>query len=132
MSDQHDGDIAAPVDWRATPAAMREILWAEFVEWVEWYVENFEITTQVVPQCWAEHPTLVEELSALWTAYLASYDIASTATATLPLRWLEDAARQRDRLKTYVERLVCTPVKGHVALEVRRKVGEAKMPEFGD
>ena len=130
MSDDHDGEIAAPVDWRSTPPALREILWSEFVEWVEWYLENYEITTQTVPQCWAEHPTLVEELSALWTAYLASYDIASSAT--LPLRWLEDAARQRDRLKTYVERLVCTPAKGHEALEVRRTAVEAKMPEFGD
>ncbi|MHB1210615.1 MAG: hypothetical protein ACYC1I_13085 [Acidimicrobiales bacterium] len=130
MSDGHDDEIAAPVDWRATPPAERAILWTEFVEWVEWYLGNYEITTSVIPECWPEHPTLVEELSALWTAHLASYDIASTAT--LPLRWLEDAARQRDRLKTYIERLHCTPAKGHVALEVRRAPVEATMPNFDD
>lgn len=38
--------------------------WGDLDKWVSWFVDRYHLATQV-PDCWPEHPALVDELTAL-------------------------------------------------------------------
>ncbi|MBO0727924.1 MAG: DUF4913 domain-containing protein [Acidimicrobiaceae bacterium] len=76
--------------WRyATENGERE-LWHELIGWVRWIRQRYPLARRI-PDCWAEHPEIVEELTALWLAWQAAYveaDAPLTAAAEWHDRWL--------------------------------------------
>jgi hypothetical protein len=53
-------------DWDTLAGAARQAAWADLTRWVAWLHDRYELSTEErLPHCWAEHPGLVEELSAL-------------------------------------------------------------------
>ena len=76
--------------WRdATPEA-GERLQKALGDWVDWIRHRYPLARRI-PQCWTEHPEVVEELTALWLAWQAAYvevDAPLTAAAEWHDRWL--------------------------------------------
>jgi hypothetical protein len=64
----------AVVNWRTMPPERVEAVWDELVEWVDWLIDRYSLTSSQIPDCWFQHGSLVEELSALHTFWLAAFD----------------------------------------------------------
>jgi hypothetical protein len=94
-SSQHpDGtagpEIGAGWCWRHLGPRATATLTAELGGWVDWLRGRYPLARRV-PPCWASHPELVEELTALWVAWQAAYthpDAHPTAPADWHDRWL--------------------------------------------
>ncbi|HEY1619734.1 MAG TPA: hypothetical protein VGG25_19085 [Streptosporangiaceae bacterium] len=57
---------AALPDWDALGGAELQAAWHQLVAWVTWLHDRYELSVEErLPHCWAEHPGLIEELSAL-------------------------------------------------------------------
>jgi hypothetical protein len=53
-------------DWDTLAGADRQAAWASLARWVTWLHDRYELSVEErLPHCWAEHPGLVEELTAL-------------------------------------------------------------------
>jgi hypothetical protein len=58
--------------------------------WTGWLRHRYPLARRI-PDCWAHHPELVEELTALWLAWQGAYqqpDAPLTAAADWHDRWL--------------------------------------------
>ncbi len=58
--------------------------------WTAWLRHRYPLARKI-PGCWAQHPELVEELTALWLAWQGAYqqpDAPLTAAADWHDRWL--------------------------------------------
>lgn len=54
------------VEWHAMSPQERATNWAELCTWVIWLYDRYELSVESrLPECWAEHPGLIEELWAL-------------------------------------------------------------------
>lgn len=76
--------------WREVGPQGAEALWRELAGWVRWLRHRYPLARRV-PGCWAEHPEIVEELTALWLAWQAAYtepDASLTAAVDWHDRWL--------------------------------------------
>jgi hypothetical protein len=76
--------------WRTLGPAGREELWKQLCDWVRWMRGRYPLARRI-PACWAEHPEIVEELTALWLAWVQAYedrDAPLTAAADWHDRWL--------------------------------------------
>jgi len=62
--------------------------WGKLKEWVDWFLFRFEINDRRIPPCWFMHGPLVEELSALRAAYIASFD-EDKDSGYGPVGWLD-------------------------------------------
>lgn len=74
--------------------------------WVDWLTNRYQLDQRTIPPCWTNHGELVEELSALRTAWLSSY--ALTAPGGAPLAWHEAFAQSRTRMQDSVARSGCS------------------------
>lgn len=84
------------------------LLFLEDLElWVGWLADRYRLDHRLVPDCWRQHPELVEELSALHLAWEGSFSI--TASYDAPLLWHERFANSRVRISEWVARLGCRP-----------------------
>jgi hypothetical protein len=83
---------AAPMSWcwRDLGPAGIAALWKELTDWVTWIRHRYPLARRI-PACWAQHPEIVEELTALWLAWHGAYqdrDAPLTAAADWHDRWL--------------------------------------------
>jgi len=54
------------VEWHTMTGPERITAWGGLCEWVTWLHDRYELAVESrLPQCWAEHPGLIEELWAL-------------------------------------------------------------------
>ncbi|GLW58516.1 hypothetical protein [Kitasatospora phosalacinea] len=54
------------VEWHTMTVSERLAAWAGLCDWVIWLYDRYELAVESrLPQCWAEHPGLIEELWAL-------------------------------------------------------------------
>ncbi|MFJ9523114.1 hypothetical protein ACIRPK_33320 [Kitasatospora sp. NPDC101801] len=54
------------VEWHTMTGPERVVAWAGLCDWVIWLHDRYELAVESrLPQCWAEHPGLIEELWAL-------------------------------------------------------------------
>jgi len=79
----------------------------ELDDWVAWVVDRYTLDHRTIPPCWDRHGALIEELSALRTAWLAAY--AGTSRPEAPLEWHHHFAAARQRLTDWVARTGCRP-----------------------
>lgn len=93
MEDDTGSSRAGPVVswcWRELGPQGAEALWRELTGWVRWIRSRYPLARRI-PACWADHPEVVEELTALWLAWQAAYtepDPPLTAAADWHDRWL--------------------------------------------
>lgn len=66
------------INWRTLPPERVAGVWDELVEWVDWLIDRYSLTSAQIPDCWFQHGSLVEELSALHTFWLAAFDDAGS------------------------------------------------------
>jgi hypothetical protein len=62
------------INWRTLLPDEAPEAWTDLGEWVSWFSRRYNLPTRKIPLCWYKHGALVEELSALHTAWLVSYD----------------------------------------------------------
>lgn len=62
------------VDWRTLADERAPEAWGELAGFVDWLTRRYQIPARKIPPCWWRHGALVEELSALCTARLVSFD----------------------------------------------------------
>lgn len=103
-SDRSDTDsareraVGEPVRWHDLDAEERAVLWPQFVAWVIWAADRYEMTTDQLPrQCWWKHGAVVEELSALWTSHASAYASGEDG-GSAPYLWQDALARAVERL----------------------------------
>lgn len=76
--------------WRDIGPEASESLWRELTDWVGWVRCRYPLARRI-PGCWAQHPEVVEELTALWLAWCAAYterDASLTGAIDWHDRWL--------------------------------------------
>jgi hypothetical protein len=94
-----------PVCWPALIKSEQKAALEGLREWTGWLVRRYALDQRTVPPCWAEHGALIEELSALHTAWARAF--AVSAAPDQPLRWHNDFALARRRLADWVSRTGC-------------------------
>lgn len=77
----------AVADWWATRLAA----------WVRWLVHTYRLQ-ETLPPCWAEHPQLVEELTAAWLMWHDAWLTPSTPAA--PVHWHAALAAALARIRS--------------------------------
>lgn len=90
--DAMSGPATAPTSWcwRTIGPHAEEALWHELTDWVAWIRHRYPLARRI-PDCWHQHPEIVEELTALWLAWQAAYattDAPLTASIEWHDRWL--------------------------------------------
>jgi hypothetical protein len=101
------GGLAMPVCWAAHSPTDHQALLADLDVWVTWLADHYSLDRRHIPQCWAQHWELVEELSALQLAWEGAY--ATIAHTDAPLTWHEHFHLTRTRLAEWVARTGCRP-----------------------
>jgi hypothetical protein len=71
--------------WRNLSDQDHTDLWRHLADWVGWLRGRYPLARKL-PACWAKHPEVVEELTALWWAWRAAYETPA-ASATAPIDW---------------------------------------------
>ena len=109
----------ALMTWFGIQALTRPVCWATLTpeetlaelvllqRWVTWLRERYHLDHRILPDCWAEHGDLVEELSALRTAWLYSFNGGARADAALA--WHTGLHTARNRLRETVADTGCRP-----------------------
>lgn len=77
----------------------------ELGDWIQWLTIRYGLDHRHVPNCWSAHGELIEELSALHTAWQRAF--APDALGDAPLRWHEAFDATRVRLADWVARTGC-------------------------
>ena len=97
---------AGPICWPIYDDEHEQLMIDELTDWVEWARWRFNLDHRTMPECWMQHGALIEELSALYTAWQMAYtDIDGSA----PLLWMTHFAAARERLTEWVARTGCRP-----------------------
>jgi hypothetical protein len=76
--------------WRDLGPHAQTTLMTQLESWTAWLRHRYPLARRI-PDCWAQHPELVEELTALWLAWQLAYqqpDPPLTAAADWHDRWL--------------------------------------------
>ncbi len=77
--------------WRDIDPLTADKLRRELADWVGWLRKRYPPLSRAIPDCWADHPVAVEELTALMAAWRHAYhgsDLATDALITWHDRWL--------------------------------------------
>lgn len=93
--------------WPTLSAEETDDALAELEDWIDWLRDRYHLDQRHLPACWALHGELIEELSALHTAWQHSY--APDADGSAPLRWHDAFEVCRERLLDWVARTGCRP-----------------------
>lgn len=94
-----------PIMWSAYAAEEQRHLLEGLEVWVGWLVNRYSLDGRYVPECWAKHWELIEELGALHLAWEGAY--ATTSHSDAPLAWHERFGATRARLAEWVARTGC-------------------------
>jgi hypothetical protein len=87
------------VNWRTLDNGAAPETWTRLRDWVDWFTHRYRIPGRKIPACWYRHGPLVEELSALHTAWLVSFDAMDAGYG--PIGWHERLAAALPRLATW-------------------------------
>ena len=89
----------AAVDWNKLTPDEHAVLWPQFVDWVIWMADRYQLTNAQVPRaCWYRHGAVVEELTALWTSHGSAYAADDAGGGAAPYLWQDALARAIERI----------------------------------
>ncbi|WJJ14703.1 hypothetical protein P9990_27055 (plasmid) [Prescottella equi] len=72
--------------WRHLDQEQAARLWAELIEWVEWFRRRYPVST-LIPPCWYRHGAMVEELTAAMAAHKMAYEAPEGHYSWSPASW---------------------------------------------
>jgi hypothetical protein len=87
-----------PVNWKTLTDIEAPAVWAQLADWVDWFTARYQISVRKIPACWYRHGDLVEELSALHTAWQVSYSTLDGGYG--PIGWHERLTVSMQRIAT--------------------------------
>jgi hypothetical protein len=99
------GELSAPTHWPSLPAADLAEEWVRLRDWVERFVDRFNLGIDRIPPCWYLHNGIVEALSALRDHESGSY--AATGSPTGPLDWFRAFREIEARIVEWSARTGC-------------------------
>ena len=88
-----------PINWAALNGADAAERWGLLVDWTNWLRERYQLHERV-PSCWYTHGALIEELTALRTAWIGAV-LDPQARLDDPTRWHELLERTLDRIRQW-------------------------------
>ena len=95
----------SPIVWSQLTSQQAEATWLDLNEWVERLRHDYSIPATVIPPFWHRHQLLIEQLTALWTHWLAAFDAQQHSSA--PFGWTRDLDEWANRMREAVARLGC-------------------------
>jgi hypothetical protein len=111
-----DGGV---VNWRELDPADESAVWGQLRVFVDWLIDRYQLTESLIPDCWYQHGRLVEELSALRSAWVSSF--SSLDAGYGPIGWHERFAALTSRISG--EGDSCGS--GHMPVYTRKRVDDA-------
>ena len=100
-----------PICWAILDDATAARELSALAVWVRWLATRYILAPRTIPPCWHHHASLVEELSALRTAWLAAF--APDVPSVTPLDWHIMFWPARNRLEETVTYAGCTKQDHH-------------------
>lgn len=88
-----------PVNWAALDADQARHQWSLLIEWTTWLRDRYQLH-ETIPACWYAHGALVEELSALRSAWIGAY-LDPDAQPGDPASWHDQLDRTAYRLRQW-------------------------------
>jgi hypothetical protein len=88
-----------PVNWSALDGTAAAEQWDLLTEWTDWLRQRYQLQ-ESIPNCWYAHGPMIEELSALRTAWAGAY-LAPDAQLSDPLGWHDALDRALYRLRQW-------------------------------
>ena len=88
-----------PVNWAALDSGDAAEQWGLLVDWTDWLRDRYQLHERV-PSCWYVHGPLVEELSALRTAWVGAF-LDPQAELDAPIRWHEVLDQTLERVREW-------------------------------
>lgn len=85
-----------PVNWAALDVDRAAEQWRLLTSWIDWLRDRYQLH-ESVPACWYAHGAMVEELSALRSAWITAY-LDPQASPGDPAIWHDLLERTRSRL----------------------------------
>lgn len=61
-----------PVNWAALDSGRAAEQWGVLTDWTDWLRDRYSLHERI-PACWYAHPPILEELSALRSAWVGTY-----------------------------------------------------------
>lgn len=119
-----DDDVEATplprvVPWETLDAGTYHSEIADLGAWVAWLIDTYEIGPDTIPDCWANHPNLREDLSHLRTAWLLTRH-PDAGIGAAGVEWDRHRDTTLDRLRTMTGRTGCTSSAGHKPRATKR------------
>ena len=100
--DAGNGTSKPALVWHTLSTADRAEELQELAGWVEWLQVRYASAGDWLRPCWWRHGFVIEELSALRTAWLGVYEAGESTEATAALDWHEAAERCRERVRQVI------------------------------
>lgn len=94
-----------PICWAVLTPDQTAVELAKLALWVDWLRDRYHLDHRTIPDCWPQHSDLIEELSALRTAWQAAYSGGGRSDA--PLSWQAQFDATRHRCKQRVADIGC-------------------------
>ena len=88
-----------PVNWAALDSRAAAEQWDLLTDWTGWLRQRYQLH-ESIPACWYAHGPMMEELSALRTAWTRAY-LAADAQLDDPLGWHDALDRALYRLRQW-------------------------------
>lgn len=88
-----------PVNWAALNVNEAAEQWSLLVDWTDWLRDRYQLH-ESLPACWYAHGSLIEEVSALRTAWLGAM-LDPQARLDDPARWHELLDRTLERIREW-------------------------------
>jgi hypothetical protein len=111
-----------PVNWASLDAEHAAEQWAVLTAWTDWLRDRYQLH-ESLPTCWHSHGAMVEELSALRSAWVTAY-LDPHASPADPASWHDLLDRTRHRLHCW-DRNGCADGTHRPDLEVPNDIDHA-------
>ncbi|GAC1609918.1 MAG: hypothetical protein NVS3B26_13820 [Mycobacteriales bacterium] len=95
----HPTSDSGPVRWARLDSEQAADQWVLLIAWVDWLRDRYGLH-ESVPACWYAHAPLVEELSALRTAWAGAF-LSADARPGDPIAWHEILDRTIGRVRRW-------------------------------
>lgn len=88
-----------PVNWAVLGQSAAAEQWQLLTDWTDWLRDRYQLH-ETLPACWFAHGAMVEELTALRSAWTGAF-LSPNASSAEPALWHDLLDRVRHRLRAW-------------------------------
>lgn len=99
-------DPTLPIRWHELDDHEYDTALNELDQWVDWLIHRYRLDARTIPECWACHGEVVEELAALRRSWAGAFH-PEASDSSAGLKWHADFADARIRLVDWVAETGC-------------------------